>query len=215
MKRMQGFRKGIGLGSVLARGAVLLLLASALDARAAGISLVPATASPSVGSSFALDLVISGLGAGAPPSLGAFDVVVAYDAGAITFSGATFGTLLGSVPGEASTDVVPVSGSAELAQVSLLAPAALDGLQPASFTLATLSFVATSATPSTISIDSALLSDSLGSSLELTALTGARITPVAPSAVPEPGAFLLYGAGLVLVARVRRAPARPLSRRLG
>jgi Cohesin domain len=177
-------------------------LAGALRADAATITLSPATSAPSVGSTFSLDVVVSGLETASASSLGAFDLNVAYDPSKLTFSGATFGPLLGTLPGEAFADVLPSAGSINLAEVSLLSPAALDGLQPASFTVATLQFVATSATPSTVSVSSGLLSDAFARPIGIDSLGSATVSPT--SAVPEPGAFLLYGAGLLVVARSRR-----------
>jgi hypothetical protein len=171
----------------------------ALRADAATIALSPATLAPASGSTFSLDVVVSGLGAGVAPSLGAFDLNVAYDPAKLTFSGASFGPLLGTPPSEAITDVLPGAGSVNLAEVSLLSPAALDGLQPASFTVATLQFVALNETPSVVSVSSGLLSDSFANPIGIESLGSATISPT--SAVPEPGAFLLYGAGLMVVAR--------------
>jgi hypothetical protein len=174
-------------------------LLGALRADAASITLSPATLAPPSGSTFSLDVVVSGLGAGVAPSLGAFDLDVAYDPAQLTFSGASFGTFLGTPPGEAITDVLPGAGSVNLAEVSLLAPAALDGMQPASFTVATLQFVALSEIPSVVSVSSGLLSDAFGAPIGIESLASATVSPT--SAVPEPGAFLLYAAGLVVVAR--------------
>lgn len=180
-------------------------LLGALRADAATITLSPATLAPPSGSTFSLDVVVSGLGAGVAPSLGAFDLVVAYDPVQLTFSGATFGTLLGA---SGITDLVQSAGSVNLAQVSLLLPAELDALQPASFTVATLQFVALSETPSVVSVSGALLSDAFGRPIGIESLGSATVSPTA--AVPEPGAFLLYGAGLLVVARsslIRRRSA--------
>ncbi len=180
-------------------------LLGALRADAASITLSPATPAPPSGSTFSLDVVVSGLGAGVAPSLGAFDLVVAYDPVQLTFSGATFGTLLGA---SGITDLVQSAGSVNLAQVSLLLPAELDALQPASFTVATLQFVALSETPSVVSVSGALLSDAFGRPIGIESLGSATVSPT--SAVPEPGAFLLYGAGLLVVARsslIRRRSA--------
>lgn len=185
-----------------------LALATSLASAAATLSLSPTNASPSIGSSFSLDLVITGLGDHAAPSVGAFDVAIVYDPGAVTFSAASFGSLLGTVPAQALADVVPGAGSVALAEVSLLAPADLAALQPASFTLARLDFVASAAVPSAITIQpaSSLLVDADGFPIPIDSVAGASITPT--DAVPEPRAALLYAAGLLVVARSRAALRR-------
>jgi hypothetical protein len=199
--------KGLRIRILCASFAVLALaLLASLPVAAATLFLSPSIASPPTGSSFSLDLVITGLGNHAPPSLGAFDVVVAYDPGAVTFSGATFGGLLGTVPAEALAVVTPGAGSVEVAEVSLLSSTDLAALQPSSFTLARLNFVASVQVPSAITIQSALLADGDGLPISIDSLGGASITPT--DAVPEPGAALLYAAGLLVVARSRAALRR-------
>jgi hypothetical protein len=187
----------------LGLGASFLWLAIAFDADAARFSLSPSTLSPSVGSSFALDLMVSELGSGVAPSIGAFNVKVAYDVSAIAFSGATFGPLLGVAPAGAIADAIPGAGAVELAEVSLLSPPALDALQPASFTLATLRFTAQTATASSIVLEpQPVLSDAFGSPLAVGGPpASATISATPPAAVPEPGALLLYGIGLVVTTR--------------
>jgi hypothetical protein len=65
--------------------------------------------------------------------------------------------------------------------------------------VATLQFVALNETPSVVSVSSGLLSDAFAKPIGIESLGSATISPT--SAVPEPGAFLLYGAGLLVVAR--------------
>jgi len=79
-------------------------------------------------------------GLGNPPSVGAFDLTVLYDSALVSFGGVTFGPLLGDTSMEALTSSNASPGVVEFAEVSLLAPAQLDGLQSPGFTLATLSF---------------------------------------------------------------------------
>lgn len=206
-KQKRDGTRGGGRGAQALRGWLLSLGAAAAvsgasAAGAATLFLSPSSATPAVGSPFTVDLVVAGLGSGAAPSLGAFDVSIVFDASVVGFSGASFGALLGTPPGEATAEALPGAGSVSLAEVSFLSPAALDAQQPASFTLATLTFVASSEAPTTISIGPALLGDAFGRPIGLeTPLGSTQVT--ATSAVPEPGAFLLYAAGLLVVARSR------------
>jgi len=206
--RSRGPTLRVPWAGVLLRAALLCLGLPGL-AGAVSLSLVPGAVAPATGGAFSLDLVVSGLGAGAAPSLGGYDVAVAYDATRVSFTGASFAGALGAVPAEAFAGTVEGPGSVSLAAVSLLDPAALDALQPASFTLATLGFVADVEAGSVIAISSALLSDGFGRPIGLTLPLGdAAISPVPGSAVPEPGAFLLYAAGLAVVGLALRAQHR-------
>lgn len=198
-------RVGKHLRGVLAA----FVLLGPFSAGAVTLSLSPATLSPSVGSPFTLDLVVSGSAAGAAPSLGGFDIGIAFDPSAVSFTGVTYGTLLGAVPAQATVGTLTAPGAVSLAEVSFLAPATLDGLQPDSFILATLSFVATTETPSVVGISSALLSDGFGRPLGVeTPFGSAALTPTPSSVVPEPGAALLYALGLLVVSRSRALARR-------
>lgn len=182
-------------------------LALAHPARALTLSLVPDTLAPAQGSPFAVDLVVSGLGNGAAPSLGGFDVTVVFDATQVSFSGASFGAALGSGPAEVVTGVVPGAGQVALSAASLLLPAELDALQPADFVLATLTLTATGAAPSTLAVSSFVLGDGFGLPLGADLGPAVTITPGPGSAVPEPTAFTAYAVGLLVFARTRRRRA--------
>jgi len=187
-----------------------LALALALAPRpasAVSIALAPASLTPS-GTSFTVDLIISGLGAGSAPSLGAFDVGIAFDPSFLGFSGATYGSQLGAVPADAITGTTSAAGLVRLAEISLLTPVELDTLQPAAFALATLSFdvLPGPISSGTLSFDGPILSDALGGSLAIESASGAsvRIVP----AVPEPSGFLVFATGAAIASRRARRGAR-------
>ena len=154
-------------------GGAMLALTLGMQAGAVSLSLAPSALAPAVGISFTVDVVVSGSVAGAAPSLGAFDVAVLFDPSALSFTGVTYGALLGAVPAETTTGTVTGPGSASLAEVSFLSPGALDALQPDGFALATLGFIATREAVSTISIGSALLSDAFGRAIAVETPYGA------------------------------------------
>jgi hypothetical protein len=169
-------------------------------AGAVSIELTPATVTPLPGETFAIELRISGLGDGVAPSLGAFDITLAFDPAAVAFASVSFGDLLGAIPGQASAEAVPGAGTLALASFSVLSEAALDGLQPGAFRLATILFEALGAAPSAIDVTAVLLGDGPGLGLALDAPpTGAQVQPV-----PEPSVALLLGLGLAAMARTSR-----------
>jgi len=193
----------IGSGARRWLAGALLAAAGALAATPAGavsISLAPASVSPAPGDSFTLELLVSGLGDGTAPSLGAFDITLSFDPTAVAFSSVSFDAFLGAIPAEATADALAGPGTLALAEFSVLSSSALDALQPGSFRLATLVFAAAGATPSTIAVTSALLGDGEGARIGLDAPLGS--TRVAP--IPEPAAALAFGLGVAVVARASR-----------
>jgi len=166
-------------------------------AGATSLQLLPATSVVGVGDSVAIQIAISGLGAqGSAPSVGAFEVAVGYDPSLLGFEGASFGSLLGdpSNLAETITDVNATASLADLAEVSLLSPAALDALQPDGFVLATLTFQSLALGASSLDLANVVVSDAFGKPLAIASLSGAEV-----SAVPEPAAFLGLAVGLLVV----------------
>ena len=94
------------------------------------LELVPSAPAVPPGGSVDVEVRVSGLGAGAAPSLGTFDVDVLFDDAFFGFTGLTFGTDLGDPgAGEAITGGPAVAGGtlANVLEVSLLMPATLNG----------------------------------------------------------------------------------------
>jgi hypothetical protein len=140
-----GWRRG--LAGLVAGGLAL----AAGDTRALSIGLVPATAVPTAGS-ISLDLVVSGLVGGAAPSLGGFQVDLGWDPARLALAQVDFGSGLGDPAAlEAVADSLTSPGFANLAEVSLLPPAALDTLQSDAFVLTSLRFTVVS--PGAAAID--------------------------------------------------------------
>ena len=153
----------------------------ATPALAISVDLVPSSVTVMAGDSLSVGVVISGLVAGGPPSVGAFDLTVSFNPAILSPTGVAFGLFLRN-PGllQALTGFNFLSGLVEFAEVSLLSPAALDALQPASFTLATLSFTALASGTTTLAFSQITVDDAFGNKL----------------AIPEPGTLLLLGSGL-------------------
>lgn len=175
-------------------------------ASAASLSLQPELQTVTSGSSFSVNLVISGLGDGTAPALGDFEVNIAFDPAALSFSDYVLGPLLGDSDAFEALDVSVGAagfGVVNIAEVSLLSVAELTAMQPSGFVLATLQFTASGLSPgdSTV-LDIAsvpALGDASGSPLTVEALSGTTI-----SAVPLPAAAWLLGAALLTLAVGRR-----------
>jgi hypothetical protein len=179
---------------------VILGLLWASPTLAITVDFVPATPTVGVGQSVAVDIVISGLTAGQPPSVGAFDLDVSFAPNILVPTGVSFGPFLGD-PAllEALTSVSVSPGLVDFAEVSLLLPAELDALQPASFALATLSFDTLAGGTSPLTFSQIVLADAFGGTLTAS-VGGGSINVV----VPEPGTLLLLGAAMAGLMFVRR-----------
>lgn len=182
---------------------VLVVLGLVRPASSISIDLAPATVSPSVGDIFSMNVVISGLvpQGGARSEVGAFDIDLSFATSSVSLVSVAFGVLLGDpTSGEALTDLKPGTGIINFAEVSLLPTATLDALQPDTFTLATVSFQATAAGTSTLSLSRAVVANGGGGGLPIAVLGAAEVTASSPSAVPEPKGVLLFAIGFATVA---------------
>lgn len=177
------------------------LLLAAAPAGAVSISFVPASISAAVGGQIAVDVVVGGLGDGAPPSLGSYDLDLGFDSSRLAFDSFDFGALLGG-PAASLQSAGAVAGSVDVAEVSLLLPSALDALQGESVAIGTARFTVLAAGESEIAVGQAILGDGLGNPLRVGSAGSVRVN--AGPAIPEPAAFGLFGLGALAVARVSR-----------
>lgn len=174
------------------RGSCLVVLAGAVVAHAASITVVPTNQSVNVSQQFLVDLQISELGAGAAPSLGTFDIDFSFDPGILSFVSATYGKGL-DVGGLGSLQVTtPGVGMVNLFQLSLDSAADLDALQPASFVLATLRFNGLSSGTSVLALSPNAIGDANGAALAAIITNGS----VAVGNIPEPSGFVFLISGL-------------------
>lgn len=176
---------------------VCLLLFTSTAARALTLGFDPEAASVAPGSSVEVRIVISGLADSAAPSLGSFDLGVAYDPAIVQLTGVTFGDsalgdqldLMGL--GSISSFDDSVAGALSLYEISLDLAADLDTLQAGSFGLATLSFDTIGSGSTPLTLQSVVLGDANGDPLAAE-LVGGSIR------VPEPAlAALALAAGLM------------------
>ena len=176
---------GLSMMSPMAVGGVIL-------------NLSPSSQTALPGDNISLDLIISGLNAGGAPSLGDFDLDIAFDTTKLSFISYSLGSFLGVISSAEADDFSSgvLGGLINLAEVSYLLPAELDSLQGSSFTLATLLFhvnvlgngASTNVSFATINA----LGDGFGNSLGVDAANNAAIS----NNVPEPSSALLILLGL-------------------
>lgn len=176
---------GLSMMSTLAAGGVILKLS-------------PTSQTALPGDNISLDLIISGLNAGGAPSLGDFDLNIAFDITKLSFTSYSLGSFLGVISSfEADDFSSGVSGGLiNLAEVSYLSPTNLDSLQGSSFTLATLLFhvdVLGNGASTNVSFSQInALGDGFGNSLDIDAANSATVS----NNVPEPSSALLILLGL-------------------
>ena len=154
------------------------------------------------GNTVEVDLVISGLVTGSGPSLGAFDLFVAFNPAAISFTRAAFGDPVHgdqlSIASDALTDVERLPSAVHILEVSLDDEDILNAKQLDTFVLATLDFV-TGPFPAISDLTilnttqfPALLVDAAGNPLANFTITQGRVnTTASPSTIPLLFAALL------------------------
>ena len=183
------------------------LLTYPLTAQAVTLDLTPLDQSVTVGETVSIDVQISGLGNMTTPSLQAFDLNINFDPTLLSFSGATFGDpVLGDLVGLPDPlNLGPVMGTDDsilgvvaINEVSFALPDDFN-IQPDSFILATLDFVATSPGTSNLGLDVVDLVDTAFQPIPVMGIPGsATVTATARSVTtPEPG-FDIFGLTLLL-----------------
>jgi len=183
----------------------LALLVPTDPARAVTLTVVPDTASVPVGGGVSVAIGIEGLGDGAAPSLGVFDLALAFDPALLAFTGASYGDpLLGDqldLGAGSFTDTTPTAGSIGLFEVSFELPATLVAAQLADFTLVTADFVAVAAGASPLDLTVLALGDQDAAPLVLD-----TIAPGSVTVVPEPTTAWLLAVGFLGLALTHRRP---------
>ncbi|MCB1770824.1 MAG: PEP-CTERM sorting domain-containing protein [Candidatus Competibacteraceae bacterium] len=200
-----------------------VLLAGALafsaTAHAITIGITPSTTTLAVGDTFSADVIVSDLGNFVPPSLGVFDLNIAFTQTTFGFTGVNFGSFLGDLGlGEAtsSVDDSTTPGVINLFELSFLEadgatcllciPPYLDDIQPASFVLATLAFDVIGAGVSALTLSVNSLGDGFGDPLDFVVEDGSPIIVRSNNPIPEPATvpLLAFGIALLGLGRVQK-----------
>ena len=148
-----------------------------------------------LGTQATFNLVISDLFAGSAPSLGTWDLDIAFDPAILGFNSATFGDQL-SLTGPSLTQIVSGTGTVNLFELSFDFPDDLDTLQLDTFVLASLTFDTLALGTSSLGISLNALGDAWGDPLSAD-LSNGSVSVAAP--VPEPATLLLMVSGLLAI----------------
>ena len=158
------------------------------------------------GNSVDVDVVISGLGSGVPPSLSTYDLDIQFDNSHLSFSNVVFGDpvqgnqldLFDFGLNDTST-ALTLAGDLNIFELSLDLSDDLNSSQSGGFTLATVTFDVLKADTSQLTFSAFLLGDVDGNSLS------ADVTAATITTVPVPAAFWLMASGLGLFYKSRDA----------
>jgi hypothetical protein len=172
------------------------------------VALEPSSQTVNLGDTTFVDLVISGLGDHAPPSLGGFLFDLSYAPGILSAVSVSFGSHLDlGIVGSVQTSDISTAGTIHVDEISLESPSDLEANQPSSFTLATLGFKGVGSGTSLIDITFGSLADETGAvSLEFST-QGAQIDVAGAAVVPDSGSTVTWLAMSVLGLLVLRRSA--------
>ncbi len=190
--------------------AILLNVTTALFSTgdyALSLGLVPSSQSVALGSPASIAINITGLGSLSAPSLGTFDLDLAFNPAILSLTNVAYGDPvlgdqidlfnLGSL-----TATTPGSGTVNLFELSFDDIAGLNNLRAASFTLATLTFNTVGAGSSPLAFTVNALGDASGDPLTASFQKGS-VTVEGTAVIPELSSFLLCAVGLAGLALVR------------
>ena len=197
--------KKVIIGWVLLLSLTVFFSPSSVEA-VISLDFVPSSQIVTVGGSAEVGIKISGLGDLIAPSLGTYDITIAFNPAVLAFNSVVYGDpilgdqldlfSLGSLTG-----TTPGVGSVNLFELSFDTVDDLNNLQAADFILATLSYDAIGVGISPLTFSAVLLGDANGDALTATTSNGSVTVESAVTAlVPEPSTMVLVALGLWLLA---------------
>lgn len=173
------------------------------------LSLNPVSQQNGVGGMITYNIDINGLKSNPDlngPALGAFNVMLDYNASLASVQSVNFGALLSNSGPDSQMSDISTPGQIFLMEISFDSPAQLEAAQSGSFVLGsfTLEGLAAGSAPITFDLANTSLSDENGNSLTLAGVNNGTIT-----VVPEPGVCALASLGVAaLVFQARRRTRR-------
>ena len=192
----------------------IIVFFSAIMSHSATLELVPNASSFAIGDTISLDLRAFGFVDGFAPSIGVFDLDVHYDPSLLTFQALTHGIGL-DVLGLGSLQVsTPSVGVVNVFELSLDTSMDLNTLQPGTFTLATMNFIASSGGNTPLILQINAIGDADGTTLAPT-IVNATITVLdspSPTSVPEPATVFYIATAILTVLSLTPFRLRILSR---
>ena len=183
----------VGFFAIVLLGLSLFLTT---NSQAISIGFSPVSQDVLVGELVSVDLVISGLGDGTAPSLGAFDLDIEFDPAVLAFNSVAFGDpILGDQLDLMGWGSFTIFDGTTAGVVTLLEDSndeawVLNDFQPSSFTLASLSFDTLSVGTTDLNITHIELGNADGDPVSAD-VTGASVSVVSSASLPEPGTFFL------------------------
>lgn len=169
----------------------LLFLITAVEALATTIYVTPAGQTAGLNSPVSVDVNVSGLGSAIAPSVGTYDLDVAFDSTLLSFSSVIWGTGLDVLGLGDIQSAMPGVGTIELFELSLDSPSDLNSLQLPAFGLFTLNFSTLAVGTSSLTLNVVALGDADGVSLPADVSNGSvTVSSGSPSQVPEPNTAL-------------------------
>jgi len=181
----------------------LVVMVACLTGQAAALTLEFAPVSQTVGQGTTADVDVW-LREPAGIRLSTYDIFVGFDSDILDYTGTTFSSALG--PADPLEFFVEDMGPGQREIVGFpffFDPSVQNGTDD--LLLFTLHFSATGSGMSPLSFDSVLLGDEWGDPIAATLGAGSiQVLAGGASAVPEPGTFLLLGAGIAGLALLRR-----------
>jgi hypothetical protein len=175
-----------------------LLLTPGL-ALAGSIGFVPGSLIQSPGDIFMAGVQIANPG---PNGVGDYDLTISFSSAVLSASIVNFGTFLGGPINSIQSSSIGL-GSVEIAEVSLLSPSSLIALQPATFTLATITFKTLNPGVTTLNFNDVVIDDANGVALTVSSTPGS-VAVVSP----EPAYLGVWGTLIMGLGVLIRRSAR-------
>ena len=175
----------------------------AASAGATTVGLVLPNAGIPVGSTFSVVLQVSGLRGNSADTLGLFDIDLGFDRTRLLLDEVSFGTHLDAQGLGSIQDAVVGIGTVNLFEQSLDPASVLQALQPDTFALATLTFLAVGAGPASFQLR---VNSFLNANSDPLIFSISPPGSVVIAAIPEPASAWAFSLGLLALAYRRRLP---------